>query len=238
MLARRLLVLGSLLISPLFAVAEPAAPAESPGTGPAAKFTIAEQTQVPGKTLSAGTYTIRVVDHLADRMILRVEGGGKPTTFLALPSNDLGGNKGPVPLKAGVEGKAALRGFSFADGTSAEFVYPKGEAVGLAKANDKTVPAIDPASEGRSEATNGLSKTDMQMITLWMLKPTPVGPGDQGPGIKAERYQKVASNDSPKPPRPRMKALPHTASDMPLVWLFGALSLGGAALLARRRVTV
>ena len=229
MLVRGLMLLGSMVVVPLMALGQTA-------NGPAARFTVSSPTQVPGKTLPAGSYTIRVVDHLADRIIVRVEGGGKPATFLALPANDFGGSKGVVPLKSGIDGNAALKGFAFANGPNAEFVYPKGEAVGLAKANDQTVPAIDPASEGRSDKTDGLTKTDMQMVTLWMLTPTPVGPGDSGPGIKAERYQKVASNDVPKPPRPKMAALPHTASDMPLVWIMGGLSLAGAAVLSRRRL--
>lgn len=229
MTKQRLMVLGSILLAPMVAIAQS-------GNGPAARFTVSTPTQVPGKTLSAGSYTIRVVDQLTDRMIVRVDGGGKPATFLALPATDMAGAKGMVALKTGVDGKAALKGFAFPNGPSAEFVYPKGEAVGLAKANDLTVPAIDPGSEGRSEKTDGLSHNDMQMVTLWMLTPTPVNPGETGPGIKAERYQKVASNDAPKPPRPKMAALPHTASEMPLVWLMGGLSLAGAAVLSRRRM--
>ena len=207
------------------------------GNGPAARFTVSTPTQVPGKTLSAGSYTIRVVDQLTDRMIVRVDGGGKPATFLALPATDMAGAKGMVALKTGVDGKAALKGFAFPNGPSAEFVYPKGEAVGLAKANDLTVPAIDPGSEGRSEKTDGLSHNDMQMVTLWMLTPTPVNPGETGPGIKAERYQKVASNDGAEAAASRRwQRCPHTASEMPLVWLMGGLSLAGAAVLSRRRM--
>ena len=111
-------------------------------------------------------------------------------------------------MKAGKGGHAALRGFKFQDGSTAEFVYPKAEAVSLAKANGTTIPAIDPASEGRPDASK-LSHTDMEMVTLWMLTPTRVG-ADNQPGIQAARYQapaassaassSVASVSTPPPP--------------------------------------
>ncbi len=238
-------------------------------SGATSRLTISDDTQVPGKTLKPGDYTIRIVDHLSDRMIVRVERNGKmQSTFLAVPSSGLtksGG--GPITLGSGANAKSALRGFAFPNGTVAEFVYPKAEAVGLAKANDTKIPAIDPASQGM-KGNPSLSPTDREMVTLWLLSPTPVGP-DAAAGIKAERYQspQVASASVPAAPRkqapvstvahasqpaqsevasaapaaprtrPAMKALPHTAGIMPLVWLAGLFSLLGAVLLTGRRLT-
>ena len=215
-------------------------------TGSSTSFTVSDSTQVPGKTLSAGTYTIRVVDHLSDRMIVRVEKKGKlQSTFLALPKSSLARTgQGPISLNAG--SKSAMRGFVFPDGTVAEFVYPKAEAVGLAKSNNTTIPAVDPASEGRPD-TSKLSKNDMEMVTLWMLTPAPVGPGDSGPGVTAAKYQvaaassqggqQVAKTAVPARPRthPAMAALPHTAGEMPLVLLAGFGSLCAAGWMRRRR---
>jgi hypothetical protein len=53
--------------------------------------------------------------------------------------------------------------------------------------NSSKVPAIDPASEGKVEAKN-LTKDDMEIVTLWMLSSTRVGPSDSVPEIKAELY--------------------------------------------------
>ncbi len=231
------------LIAPLTAAVT--APAIDPA-GSTTSFTVRDETEVPGKTLSAGTYTIRVVDHLSDRMILRVERKGKlQTTFLALPKSSLPrSEQGPINLNSGA--KPAMRGFVFPDGTVAEFVYPKAEAVGLAKSNNTTIPAVDPASEGRPDASK-LSKEDMQMVTLWMLTPKAVGPNDSGPGITAAKYQVPATrggNDQtarasvPARPhvRPAMAALPHTAGEMPLILLTGFGSLCAAGWLRRRRL--
>ena len=206
---------------------------------PAETFKLASSTQIPGRTLEAGSYSIRVVDRLSDRIIIRVEQkGSEPTTFLALPKNRSAkeANTGPVMLGAKVDGKAALKGFAFKDGTVAEFVYPKAEAVTLAKANNTDVVAIDPASEGRV-AEPALSADDMKMVTLWMLTPTPVGPDDHGAGIKAARYQQVAGVQSPRSPRPAMTALPHTAGLLPALWLVALLSACSAAFLLWRRTT-
>lgn len=250
---------------PVSGALSPALAATDPIDG-GTTFTVADSLEVPGKKLSAGTYTIRMVDHLSDRMIVRVERNGKAqTTFLALPKSSLArSGQGPILLNNGA--KSAMRGFVFPDGTVAEFVYPKAEAVGLAKANNTTIPAVDPASEGRPDVSK-LSPEDMQMVTLWMLTPTPVGPGAGGAGITAAKYQmpagsaaasvasagdgagasgagtsgagaSVARASVPSRPRvrPAMAALPHTAGEMPLVLVGGLLSLGAAGLLRRRRV--
>ncbi len=200
-------------------------------------FTVSQQTQIPGTTLKPGSYSIHVVDKLADRTILEVDSasGKSMATFLGLAGSGLPkSGAGKIAYDSGSDGKNALRGFAFPKGPVLEFVYPKDEAVSLAKANGNKVPAIDPASEGRV-ADPTLSKGDMQVVTLWMLSTTKVGTDGTGPGIKAEKYQQqVASNH---PPRPAIKELPHTASELPLLVLLGAGSLfGGAMLTVRRRM--
>ena len=51
--------------------------------------TLANPTQIPGKTLQPGSYSTRLVDRLNDRMLVRADQKGSgPTTFLALPTVD------------------------------------------------------------------------------------------------------------------------------------------------------
>ena len=88
-----------------------------------------------------------------------------------------------------------------------EFVYPKAEAVAIAKSNQSKVPAIDPASEGKV-ADKSLSKDDMEVVTLWLLSSTTVGPNDTTPAIKAEKYQQVASNEPPPQPAQQVQQSP------------------------------
>ncbi len=244
----------------------------------ASQFTVSEQSKVPGLTLKPGTYSIRVVDHLSDRLIVRVDSaqGNSHATFLGIQNSNIAkpNASGPVVWTKSPKGGTILRGFEFPGGGSVvEFVYPKADAVSIAKVNDSKVPAIDPASEGKV-ADKDLSKDDLEVVTLWLLSSTTVGPKD-GPAIQAEKYQapaatttQVASveptptpsvssgtgvsggSGAPQPtynapattsqpqqvarlhkPKPVIAKLPHTASLLPLVWMLGAMSLLGAAIL-------
>ena len=170
----------------------------------AASFSVTSPTSVPGKVLKPGSYTIRVVDHLSDRIVLRIEDPeGKPsTTFLGLPSSGLGSSgTGPVSWPGSPKGSTALRGFAFAGGNAVEFVYPKDEAVAIAKVNTSKVAAIDPPSDNLP-ARKDLSREDMQMVTLWSLSATRVGPNDSTPAIQAEHYkvpETVLAQSTPAP---------------------------------------
>jgi hypothetical protein len=286
----------TLLFSPaLFATSRPDGPALA--TEPE-QFQVTQKTEVPNVTLQPGTYSIRVVDHLRDRVILQVSSNANhvKTTFIAVPAATMANAPvGPIPYSTGPKGKAALKGFAFPGGLAVEFVYPKNDAVSIAQANDTRVMAIDPASEGRVPAPN-LNPTDMQMITLWMLEPSRVGPGDSkqaaiaaskyvapqtaasapvetaqtqpapastspapsspsyassapqsASGNHAPRRQRpvqLAENNTPPPPPARshtrpanVTALPHTASNLPLLWAGALVSLFAGAVLSFRRLT-
>ncbi len=198
----------------------PAVWALDPGSA-SQQFTISDKTRIPGATLKPGSYNIQVVDHLSDRLIVRVEGNGGSThsTFLGLPNTSLGkpAVPGPITWANAAQGTSYLRGWYFPNSASAiEFVYPKSEAVAIAKSNQAKVPAIDPASEGKV-ADKELPKDDMEVVTLWLLSSTQVGPNDSTPAIKAERYQQVASAQAPEqiPPRPQRSSSASTSSASP-----------------------
>ncbi len=242
------LCVAAMTAASVHAVAAP--PAEPGADAKATKFNVSQQTQVPGMTLQPGSYSIRVVDHLADRLIVRIDGasgGAAHSTFIGLPTTDLSkSGSGIIAFDAGPDGGAAARGFSFPSGKTIEFVYPKADAVTLAKANGTKVVAIDPASEGRVPTEKGLSKDDMEVVTLWTLSSTKVGPGDAAPAISAEKYkarksttsgadtQVASAQDAPSAPAPRkakpvIAKLPHTGSDLPLIAMLASFALLGAA---------
>ena len=227
-------------------------------------FTLQQQTQVPGKVLKAGGYTIVLKDHLTDRGIIQIksDNGKVESTFLGVFHSGLQGTgaSGPIMLQT-AKGHEALRGFTFPGGGTIEFVYPKAEAAALVTSTPEQVLAIDPASDNLHLKDNSLSTEDAQIVTLWSLQATKVSAGQQG--IAAKRYvapdastpaptvarvqappavpaaskpaaapqpssqpvavkrpmpaasRQVASSDR----RPTLTALPHTASDMPLLLL-------------------
>lgn len=165
-------------------------------------FTLAKATEIPGTKLNAGNYTLVVLDSLQDRTVMQVNStdGKTKALVLGVQANLSGPSGQPVLWDAKDQGRHALRGFVFSNGRSVEFVYPKADAVALAKANHSTVVAVDPASEGRPEL-NRLSSNDMQMVSLWMLTPTRVSGQD---GLEAKHYTpsnasapQVASSASP-----------------------------------------
>jgi hypothetical protein len=202
----------------------------APAAKSTAEFTVASPSKVPGMTLEAGHYTIRVVTQLSDRIILRVDaqGGNAHSTFLGVRNTKIGrpATPGMVSWASSPGSDHYVRGWYFPGMSSVvEFVYPKGDAVAIAKSNETKVLAIDPDSEGRP-AANSLSPEDMQLITLWTLSPQVVGPGESGAGIKAERYQTASM-----PQKPVIRSLPHMASLMPVVWLMSLLLLVSAGMI-------
>jgi hypothetical protein len=202
---------------------------------PASTINLSTPAQVPGMTLDPGSYSIRVVGKLNDRLILKVKDvrGKTSVDFLGVPSPSKG-SPGITAWSQPVAGTTFLRGWVPPGSSSMiEFVYPKDEAVSIATVNQAKVPAIDPASEGRSVDPT-LSTEDMKLVTLWLLSSTRVGPSESKPSIKAERYN-VASITKEKPV---LAALPHTAGSLPLVLFASLSSLTTALLLRFRRSTL
>jgi hypothetical protein len=189
------------------------------------KFIAPEPTNIPGLTLPSGSYVIEAVGHFSGRYVVRVDGRKfGHYSFLALPNPEIAKPETPGLLlwdkPAG--GKQYLRGWYFAGPPSVlEFVYPKAEAVAIAKSNQATVPAIDPASEGRALSIKGLTKEDLEVVTLWLLSPTQVGPGDTSGGIQARKYTKIASIER----KPVISRLPQTGSDLPFIGLLSGCFL-------------
>ena len=186
-----------------------------------------QKTVIPGKTLDAGSYSIRILDQFSDRFILQVEDSGGTTlsTFIGLYSSDFDtspgrSQRGPIFWTNSPKGAKAMRAYAFRNGNTLDFAYPKGQAVTLAKLNTSSVPAIDPESEGRKPDPK-LSLEDRQVVTLWELKATHVGPKDQTPAIEAKRYTApLQPNAAPvqvaaSTPRPTPPAVPQTKQNRP-----------------------
>ncbi len=174
-------------------------PPVSDGSALSVPFTVDGDTAVPGAVLKSGNYIIRVVDHMSDRSIIRVEkADGRPvSTFLGVPNRTLASmaGQGPVTWNGGSEHDKALRGYNFPGNFSVEFVYPKAEAVKIATARSASVAAIDPASDNLPSKEKNLTNDDMRIVTLWTLTPTRV---NGSTAIAAKKYAPVER--APAPP--------------------------------------
>jgi hypothetical protein len=197
---------------------------------PTTDFTISNPSHIPGATLQPGTYSIRVVNRLSDRVILKVDAanGSVHSMFIGIPNDRIEKptGSGAVKWANSPDGTTYIKGWYFPGSSSVvEFVYPKADAVALATSNPSKVPAVDPASEGKV-TDNTLSQNDMQLLTLWLLSLEEVGPGGTAPSIKAARYETASMSQ-----KPAIKALPHTASWLPWMWLTALCSLIAAGTL-------
>ena len=216
---------ASLTFVPVLAFVHPAVAQKPDYVLVSARMDLNSKTTVPGHVLNPGNYSIRILDHLNDRYILRVDDSSGRTlaTFIGLHNPEFDPSvalhhQGPILWTTAPKGSAAIRGFSFPGGNTLEFVYPKAEAVALAKLNAYSVPAIDPESEGRKPDPN-LTPEDREVVTLWMLSETRVGPKNETPAIEAKRFvapaepaaTQVARNEAPEELSPVRATSPRPA---------------------------
>ena len=160
-------------------------------------FTTNDPLQVPGSTLSPGTYQLSVEeDSLRDRAVVRITSRDQSTNLLllAVPSKQLKGeHQGPLIVWTTTEGgKKAVRAWVRPDKKGElEFAYPKDEAVALANQVSERVVAVDPASD-KLPALPSLTRDDMKIVNLWLLSRTEASPAEGGSKIAAAHYEPPA----------------------------------------------
>jgi hypothetical protein len=112
-------------------------------------LTFSGPVQLPGVTLTAGTYTFRLADLEGDRhvvQVLRKDDSKLIATVLTIPNKLLDAPKDPyVMFEERPAGSPQAMKAWFYPGNSIgeEFIYPKKQAVAIAKANHEPVLATD-----------------------------------------------------------------------------------------------
>jgi hypothetical protein len=184
--------------------------------------------EVAGHVLPAGTYTFQLADSASDRHIVQIFGadGRIVATVLTIPDYRLTVTDETVikfrEVPAG--SPQAIRAW-FYPGNSAgqEFVYPKARALELAKASNAVVPAV---------------ATDVAVADLTTLKTVPIvaitPDAMELPVSAAIRTTPPADAGTSVRHAGRM---PKTASQLPLIALFGlgSMLIAGAAMWLGRR---
>jgi hypothetical protein len=163
-------------------------------SGETQKVTLNEKVKIPGATLKPGDYTFSIEDRLQDRAIVRITGQDQNEHFLVLsvPNAKLGqsGSDGLIRFTTSKGKDAALKGWACPScSPSLEFVYPKAEAVKLTDDSAEPVVAVDPTYD---KLPANLSPDDMKVVTLWLLAPETITAGNQGKGVKAEKWASAA----------------------------------------------
>src|SRR5580698_2402669 len=111
-------------------------------------FTFSGPVEIPGKILPAGTYVFKLADSSSNRHIVQVfnkEENQVFGTFLAIPDYRLHPSDETIIKFAErpAGSPEAIKGWFYPGRHYGhEFVYPRTEAVALAKANDTPVPSI------------------------------------------------------------------------------------------------
>jgi hypothetical protein len=115
------------------------------------KLIVHQTIQVPGATLTPGTYWVRLVDSQSDRNIVQFMNGDQNkvlSTTIAIPDERMHvtGHTKLVFYEAAPNTPPALRAWWYPGAVYGdEFVYPKHEAMEVAHGANRNVPAMDQA---------------------------------------------------------------------------------------------
>ena len=205
----------SLFALALFFVAAPTASADD--WNKKTKVTFSQPVEVPGvgaQVLPAGTYVFKIMDSMANRHIVQIFNADEThvyTTILAIPNYRLRATDKTVMTfkeRAAGEPQAIRAWFYPGRQWGEEFVYPKSKALELAKVSNTPV-LYTPVEFASIE--------ELKTAPIEAVKPT----GDVVPvaEVVQEPPVEVAQAET---------ALPKTASNLPLLFLAGLLSLGVA----------
>jgi LPXTG-motif cell wall-anchored protein len=193
---------------------------------------------LPGVGLPAGTYTFKLADTMANRNVVQVfsrDGKHIYGTFLTMADSRLEpAGKTIITFKEQVAGapEAVRAWFYPGDTYGVEFVYPKSQALRIAKASNESVLSM-------AESTSDTSA--MKNTPLMRISPS----GEETEVSASEPAPQPTTGSTPAPEPKRMAAvskrtrLPQTASEWPAMGLLGLIALASAAgihLVSRRLV--
>jgi len=181
--------------------------------------TFTQPVEIPGQVLPSGTYTIELYESFGNRNIVRIYNADRSkliATVLAIPNRRLtttGDNVMKFTERPGNSPDALKAWFYPSESSGQEFVYPKARAVELAQVTHESIPAVqtEPATIEEFKSEPIVAETPEQKeVPIAELIPTPAS-------------ETVAS----------APVLPKTASQIPLIALFGVLSVSFAFALKR-----
>ena len=229
-------------------------------------FTFSAPVEIPGKTLPAGTYLFRLVDSPSNRHVVQVFDKDEKTiyaTVLAIPAQRLQPADDPEVrfMEVAASQPAAIRTWWFPGRTIGhEFIYPKEQALRLARgasttvltvATDSTVTEtmreaelnrVTAAGELSASTTTttevsgtafpGRTTAETEVAVTTQSTPTTVPQSTTVTNRPVDTTAPAMSTESVTTTR---TTLPRTATFLPLVGLFGLGSLAGAAALRLRR---
>jgi len=175
--------------------------------------TFSQAVEVPGRILPAGTYTFQLLDSQSDRHIVQIfnaDGSQIIATVLAINNYRLqptGDTVMKFSERPGDSPEALRAWFYPGDNFGQEFVYPKPRAIVLAQTAKVIVPAV---------AADTIDDSVIKTIPIVAVTP------DQK---EVEVTKVIQTTPPPVAAVKQTEELPETAGSMPLIALFGGLSI-------------
>ena len=211
-------------------------------------MTFSGPVEIPGvhlegwAVLPAGTYVFKIMDSQADRHIVQIFNQTETViyaTILAIPNYRLKAtDKTVVTFTERPAGEPeALRAWFYPGRNwGEEMVYPKARATTLAKAGN--MPVLYTSAELPPDSAEPMKSSDEPLVAQMRAAPVmavnPTGDDMQLAEVVTPAPVEVAAV-APVAATPSSgeadRALPHTASLLPLLALFGLMALGGALAL-------
>jgi hypothetical protein len=202
-------------------------------------LTFSQPIEIPGQILPAGTYTFVLLDSPSDRHIVQIfnaDGSQIITTVLAINNYRLkptGDTVVKFAERSGDNPEALKAWFYPGDNFGQEFVYPKQRAIELAVIVKEPVPAL--AADTDIKVVPIVAETPEQkevpVTEAIMVTPAPAETVTPAPVVQETAPAPVV--ETAPAPVVETKQLPQTASQLPLIVLFGLMSLGVALALKR-----
>ncbi|MGH9143868.1 MAG: hypothetical protein ACRD2I_22250 [Vicinamibacterales bacterium] len=218
-------------------------------------LTFSGPVQIPGTTLPAGSYVFKLADIPGSRHVVQVFDKDEMklyTTILALPNQRAEPSDKPIVLfseRASGTPQAVKVWYYPGDTIGNEFVYPKSQAVRIAKATHTRVLAVN--DEPKMANTAGEIPVEMKTAAVgsfdengnWeseanrpvVTSTAPAASAKAAPAATMARARTTAGTSGSSPVR---QHLPRTASSLALFELISGLSFAGsfAVRQIRRRV--
>jgi hypothetical protein len=194
-------------------------------------FTFSDAVEIPGQTLPAGTYVFKLANSHSSRHIVQIFNKEEDRifgTFLAIPHYQHRPSDKPIIKfdERAAGSPQAIKAWVFpGHNYGHEFVYPKNEALALAKANNQTVPSMP--TELTEDTTKAVKMDGPEVMALEsapLMAEKPNGDEVELTGLYAFAY----AYHAPTPLTEVSAKLPSTASSLPLVGALALLAMGVA----------
>jgi hypothetical protein len=207
-------------------------------------LTFSGPVQVPGHTLPAGTYTFKLAD-VNDRHVVQIYDKATSkllATVLTIPDERLDPADKPVVMfKETPSGTpSAIQAWFYPGNTIGdEFVYPRSQAIRIAKATHRSVLSMSDESASKNDmkgaigrvGENGEESPETTTGTSGTAAPKPATTTAE----PSEPRASAATPTTTAAPMRRARRLPQTASPLALYELMSGLAMAGAFGLRRLR---